>query len=1031
MNRQSPHPAEDSPARRHPLQHLQTPLSASSLPQCHYPIAALSPLVANFESPAAEESKNDDENNTYYHNNKRSSKTTPSLVCKRWTDQQNMSPPNKSNKSGVSDKENIQYQYSPHLQNIKSKLIQNRKLRNDNILSMQSRLSRYSQDDDGSSIYLSREREDMSKTNGIYRNLSNTTMNGKRERSNANTEEGKDITKRYKIDLAPRIAVNNKHTNAPINVVRFQTPGTTADSIVSKALLTARSQMRHDAVQQQQQQEQSTLKTRQDKRTQQCLHNALQIMYSKSYDSSSTSSCADGGGATNVDNNKCVDGSSNVSSLAATTLLDDPYFKQIQTKLNSFKSRRKLISDACDNILEDSTKRSEATSGVSHNWLKVVQDSKDKLDTCSSTFSVSPITKESSIVCESSQLGSLQVDKCTELKKDREDQSTCNQQAAKPSPARTVKTLPTVGSYIGSVEIDSGGNEQRKQTLPTADNVCIDRVGSEMTTSNELRKDRLVDSPIPCVKSSPMPSVANSFAQSMTTNATGDDSDEDTNVFDMLRTTFNNNESDTLEENEEEKEVQLNVTPHRPRLTPMSSRPPLSPKPPMNSAKQISKMVSKSQQQTSTSRRTTPKTLPKIYRGTPNSSMMSGDSILDSSVGDATQDTSHDSTCQQQLEYSFLASALVATSMLATPIKESDDASESIQSYCSSPAVAKSNAMHIPNAPQHSPLPPVPTTTASKRSHQELNYSSTGATLSSNKDPLSLTFDGATDTSFDEDKPRKKHRTPTQSYNEDFDRKVKPSVKLTEDDDTPVDSTKSDEQENALSKLESRIKVLEENQMMPNREIAQLKEKQSILESRLDEEMTLKEEAAEEIIALKSAQDMHKVNEDSLRQKVQELEADLESERAKAVKDLKEQLKIASQEGKKANNERIVELQQTITELTSRRHMLENELVSCGKENDHLRKRVLKLTDDKSIKEYTIATAYNQLKSLSENYYLTKAALKDEREATKNQKNEVSSLQTTLHQMAKKMNALEVENEELKRQLYSTRFMPFCRGSTK
>jgi len=858
-------------------------------------------------------------------------------------------------------------------------------------------------------------------------------MNGKRERPNSNTEEGKDITKRHKIDLAPRIAVNNKHTNAPINVVRFQTPGTTADSIVSKALLTARSRLRHDAAQQQQQQhqEQSTnkLKTRQDKRTQKCLHNALQIMYSKSYDSSSTSSCAGGGGgATNGDgNNKCVEGSSNVSSLAATTLLDDPYFKQIQTKLNSFKSRRKLISDACDNILEDSTKRSEASSGVSHNWLKVVQDSKDK----SSTFSVSPITKESSIVCESSQLGSLQVDKCTELKKDREDQSTCNQQAAKPSPARTVETLPTVGSYIGSVEIDSSGNEQRKQTLPTADNVCIDRVESEMTTSNESRKDRLLqvsNSPIPCVKSSPMSSVANSFAQSMTTNATGDDSDEDTNVFDMLRTTFNNvNESDTSEENEEEKEVQLNVTPHRPHLTPMSSRPPLSPKPPMNSAKQISKKVSKSQQHTSIPIRTTPKTSPKIYRGTPNSSMMSGDSILDSSVGDATQDTSHDSTCQQQLEYSFLASALVATSMLATPIKESDDASESIQSDCSSPAVAaRSNGKHIPLAPQHSPLPPVPaTTTANKRSHQELNYSSTGATLSSNKDPLSLTFDNE----FDEDKPRKKQRTPTQSYNEDFDRKVEPSVKLTEDDDTPVDSSKSDEKENALSKLESRIKVLEENQMMPNREIAQLKEKQSILESRLDEEMTLKEEAAV------SAQDMHKVNEDCLRQKIQELEADLESERAKVndpsesstVKDLKKQLNL----GKKANNKRIVELQQTITELTSRRHMLEKELVSCGKENDHLKRRLIKLTDDKSIKEYTIATAYNQLKSLSENYYLTKSALKDEREATKNQKNEVSSLQTTLHQMAKKMNALEVENEELKSQLSSMRFMPFCRGSTK
>ena len=58
-------------------------------------------------------------------------------------------------------------------------------------------------------------------------------------------------------------------------------------------------------------------------------------------------------------------------------------------------------------------------------------------------------------------------------------------------------------------------------------------------------------------------------------------------------------------------------------------------------------------------------------------------------------------------------------------------------------------------------------------------------------------------------------------------------------------------------------------------------------------------------------------------------------------------------------------------------------------------------------------------------------ALAGEREATKNQKNEVSSLQTTLHQMAKKMNALEVENKELNRQLSSARFMPFCRGSTK
>jgi len=263
------------------------------------------------------------------------------------------------------------------------------------------------------------------------------------------------------------------------------------------------------------------------------------------------------------------------------------------------------------------------------------------------------------------------------------------------------------------------------------------------------------------------------------------------------------------------------------------------------------------------------------------------------------------------------------------------------------------------------------------------------------------------------------------------------------------------------TKLRERVKWLEKilgfgrgaNHMFEE-EIHNLKEKLAILERRLEEEMLLKEEANQKSLALttgiKAAQAVHKNTEECLRQKVQSLESEVESEKLKqhdeskryeelsrdqaAVEEsLRQQIqclekRIAEKDAAaemqqelkaQASNEEMKRLKRTNKKLLQRQQIIEKELVTCAKGNDSLRGRILTMASEASSKEQTLTAALSQLKSLSESYYSVNRGLKHE-QITRH--DEVSSLQWSLDDMScqmlsKKVNELQTENDDLRDEL--------------
>ena len=839
----------------------------------------------------------------------------------------NINSLNGDKENNGTNKKSPSLQYSPtqsSLDGIKSKLARNKLRRestNESVRSILSSVSRDRSVDRASSLakYHLKKRD--------HFNSSNSNEQQQQQENN----------KRYKIDLAPRIAASrdggagskkifqrivrgeqhgrNSIATSGISVTSSLTAPTIAKMAAAAApadtakMSTVRrnnSSMRRQQQQQQQQQQ----------RTEKCLWDALEIMQSMSYDTTSTTTTGTGAGTSSIGSSKFGSSNSNVSSSTASSSN-----ARLKAKL---KLKRKAGSindtaDACSTThycrsnagksqtanSQASSTASYASSGISSDWLKRNKIRRSNItsgcSSASSTFSVSPFSKESSLsgrgsatggggcVGLLSYAGTSQLD-CKENRQVSVDrrQKTLPQLSENVDPNKSTaivaaaqhqqqhqvapQSIETVGSYLGTVDgtpaaklvIGSSRHEVNRSLIQPAASfppqsiddklLCIDQVPSEMTPDNygEKRdvltplpssKERLCQSPsVPldftqndpnlsmiCAQrssASPAPTsvaakscAALSYAQSYaTSDATSTTTNASTNLFDMLRTTFNHGSGDNsisdeeVQEEYDTREVEDNsnqeknrlvlATPQHPPLSfaPLSSsnisKPPLSPIPPMNSTikqssnkkviGQVTELVacgtSVHQASPGFGALTSPQFMsPMILRGTPCKSLCSNatsgysnmlDSYQGSSVDHESESPANESKCEH-LEYSFLAHALVATNILATPA--SPDGLALVPASTSTPpasggstdvndatiptdglrkqqaVVAKTDKKLNKTASKGGKANQLTSVSKKRTSFQELEYASIGASSSSLKpafrpkpksvDPMAMTFD--------------------------------------------------------------------------------------------------------------------------------------------------------------------------------------------------------------------------------------------------------------------------------------------------
>ena len=240
------------------------------------------------------------------------------------------------------------------------------------------------------------------------------------------------------------------------------------------------------------------------------------------------------------------------------------------------------------------------------------------------------------------------------------------------------------------------------------------------------------------------------------------------------------------------------------------------------------------------------------------------------------------------------------------------------------------------------------------------------------------------------------------------------------------------------SELHERVKWLEKvlgvNRGGANRAfedtIIELKQKLSIVEQRLEEEMELKSTANNLVQSLQAK--LGGLNEEKvlvdrcLRNQCSSLKSQLAFEKIKAEtaeSDVKAALASVMDLGLaiEKKEETIAELTKINQQSSKRQAQLESDLVSCAQSNDNLRSRLASMAQDKSTKDNTLSSALGQLKTLSEKMYHIQKELDDEK---KGRRDEVEALQFSLDDvsrqmlnMSKKMHSAETENESLRREV--------------
>ena len=213
--------------------------------------------------------------------------------------------------------------------------------------------------------------------------------------------------------------------------------------------------------------------------------------------------------------------------------------------------------------------------------------------------------------------------------------------------------------------------------------------------------------------------------------------------------------------------------------------------------------------------------------------------------------------------------------------------------------------------------------------------------------------------------------------------------------------------------------------------ISFLQERLVITEKRLEDETKLKDESTARALGLQSemeaTRDVHQKAEAHLKEKVALVERDLEVKMA-SEKSLQEQVRGLTKElessreaaaaAESAAEGRESELRELRANSLQAKRKVQAELEACVRDNEGLRVKLLSFAGSEEVKQATLSSALRELKSLSEDQYLAKQLLNEER---RSRQDEVASLQWSLDDissemlnMNESMHELQTENSQLK-----------------
>ncbi|EJK63033.1 hypothetical protein THAOC_16331 [Thalassiosira oceanica] len=235
--------------------------------------------------------------------------------------------------------------------------------------------------------------------------------------------------------------------------------------------------------------------------------------------------------------------------------------------------------------------------------------------------------------------------------------------------------------------------------------------------------------------------------------------------------------------------------------------------------------------------------------------------------------------------------------------------------------------------------------------------------------------------------------------------------KCRQQDPAIPDVTKSKGSDEEVSKLRQRVILLEkllgydrsnDGDRLFEKRIASLQERLCITAKRLEEETKLKVGLQAE---MEATRDNHQKVEAHLKEKAALVERDLENEMA-SQKRLRDQVRCLTKDVKGRESER---------------RKMQVELDACVRDNKGLRLKLLSFTGKEELKQVTLSSALRELKSLSEDHYLAKQLLIEER---RSRQDEVASLQwslddisTQMLKMSETMHELQTENSQLKHEM--------------
>ena len=971
------------------------------------------------------------------------------------------------------------------LDNIKSKLAQNRLRRQSRIDSLRSVLS-YSTD------RASDRNCNMSKNSFDPRIRDN--------KDSHTTEKDARRNKRYKVDLAPRIVVSSSNSRVLIERTNNVITSTPPSLSPSRTTTTQRQKVFSN----------SSSWNPQARRTQKYL--------------------------TQSNGDACSNSSSSNDNAPPSS--DDPFFERLNAMVRVVGRKEKKKDDshkidqtgALTDISSNTGSQTASFISMSGSWLSERMMAKAET---APTFLVSPIIKRSDSAV-GSYIGSIHFNEnnCTDTSKPTDSGSlkggvsasqeftgpcisgSLNLKEGKRNPSlnmslikndRTDKKHFANATAKGGMNDDGAHNIQQTKSFPPqsiCDDLCIDQVPSEMSETDKSMyphssprqnnwTNTACSSSTPAGNHSLVPSAAASVgSQSLATSTatTTTASSQRTNLFDLLRSINPDSNVGSSNDDADEcrgEEYNRNETgpPVISRQRPCINGGKLSVKPPLSPVPRGRKTFSKAHKGQKT-RRSTPRTSPVILVGTPNSTSTTKDTSV---VGGSTSQT---------LEYSFLANALRATNVLASPnLAANKQLAKTVNTPISeaSPQLCRANpteeALKVkpktkfttrtckeengirPEKKQRTPLIQQQENNASKLDEpNDRDYSVASSahdrifSIASALDDAS-SHDSLLSQAKELDVSQEKQLASLNGLVETPENKISSSnimggcseghavcSKLKETNthkDDRTDHKKTAASRGNAMQPENTSELGRIESHLSERTVHVLKERVAMLERRVEQEM---EKASQNTLTLttdlETVKNGHRHTESYLRQKVSELESEKMKQNKKLkylsakeemsrqkIQCLESQLEVerkkvtehdaaAAKIDFKAKASETAELE--LEGFKRKQCILKKEFVSCAKDNDILRRHLLSLANETSTKKQTLSTALSQLKSLSESYYYVSQDLK---RAQIERHTEVASLQLSLDDMAfqiltlnQTIDKLQTENSDLRDEIKRQKF---------